>query len=387
MIIPVYTIEASSRCSTISIHVHPSGEIHVKVPTNYDPAEVRQYVIESAGWIERTQRILFAQKNPPAQYSVTIDDRVIPYTVTFKGTRKNTSIFMRHNGSIEVRAPWDATVDSVTAVVERNKDWIRQNLMGNGKTKTKGPTPSKEGYEDSLVYNGMTLGYSVHFSSRARRITIKIKPDRSVEVVAPVRVSRNEIHRVITNKADWICAQVTSTKRAVAVRREFCDGEIYPFLGGTLTVRVTRGGSRATAVRNGAVLDVNLPSGMLPSLEQETIQHAVAVTVKDETLRAAIPRVFHFVAAFGVKAPQVNVRKNKGKWGFCTSRGDVTFASELCLLPPRLFDYVIAHEVCHLIVMAHSERFWAALCNVMPDCHDRRAELKRDSPLYRIFTD
>jgi len=385
MIIPAYTIEPSSRCSTISLHVHPSGEIHVKVPMDYDPLEVRQYVIESAGWIERTQRIFFAQKNPPVQYSVTIDDRVIPYTVTFKGTRKNTSIFMRCDGCIEVRAPWDATVGSVIDVVEKHKDWIRQNLMGNGKTGSQ--TPSKAGYEDSLVHDGMTIGYSVQFSSRARRITIKIKPDRSVEVVAPVRASREEIHRVVANKADWICAQVTSTKRAVAVRRSFCDGETYPFLGGTLTVRVTRGGSRATAVRNGTVLEVSLPSGMLPSTEQETIKHAVAITVKNETLRAAIPRAIHFAAAFGIGAPPVNVRKNKGKWGFCTSRGNVTFASELCLLPPLLFDYVIAHEVCHLIVMAHSDRFWDAFCKVMPDCHDRRAELKRDSPLYRIFTD
>lgn len=385
MIIPAYTIEPSSRCHTISLHVHPSGEIHVKVPIDYDPAEVRQYVIESAGWSERTQRIFFAQKNPPAQYSVTIDDRVIPYTVTFKGTRKNTSIFMRHDGRIEVRAPWDATVESVIDVVEKHKDWIRQNLMGNGKTK--GPTHSKAGYEDSLAYNGMTIGYSVRFSSRARRITIKIKPDRSVEVVAPVRASREEIHRVVTTKADWICAQVTSTKRAVAVRRSFCDGETYPFLGGTLTVRLTHGGSRVTAVRNGAVLDVSLPLGIPPSTEQETIKHAVAITVKNETLRAAIPRAIHFATAYGVRAPPVNIRKNKGKWGFCTSRGNVTFASELCLLPPRLFDYVIAHELCHLIVMDHSDRFWAAFCKVMPDCHDRQAELKRDSPLYRIFTD
>jgi predicted metal-dependent hydrolase len=233
----------------------------------------------------------------------------------------------------------------------------------------------------------MTIGYLVQFSSRARRITIKIKPDRSVEVVAPMRVSREEIRHLMGSKADWICAQVASTKRAVAVRRTFCDGETYPFLGGTLTVRVTRGGSMATAVRNEAVLEVNLPSGMLPSIEQGTIKNAVAIAVKTETLRAAIPRVIHYASAFGVGAPQVNVRKNKGKWGFCTSSGNVTFASELCLLPPRLFDYVVAHEVCHLIVMDHSDRFWDAAKKVMPDCFDRRAELKRDSPLYRIFTD
>ena len=385
MIIPAYTIEPSSRCSNMSLYVRQSGEVHVKVPTNYDPAEVRQFVIGNAGWIERTQRILFAGQNPSANFSVTIDDRVIPYTVIYRGTRKKISLYLRYDGHLEVRAPWDATVQSVTEMVERNKDWIRQHLMGNGKTGSQ--TPSKAGYEDSLVHDGMTIGYSVQFSSRARRITIKIKPDRSVEVVAPVRVSREEIHRVIMGRADWICAQVTSTKRAVLVKRMFCDGETYPFLGGTLTVRVTRNGSGLTAVQNGGVLEINLPPEIIPSMEHGIIKNTMANLVKRETLAAAIPRVIHFAAAFGVRAPQVNVRKNKGKWGFCTSRGAITLASELCLLPPLLFDYVIAHECCHLIIMDHSDRFWNAFRKVMPDCRDRQVELKRDSPLYRIFGD
>jgi len=316
MIIPAYTIEPSSRCSTISLHVHPSGEIHVKVPMDYDPAEVRQYVIGGAGWIERTQRIFFAQKNPPAQYSVTIDDRVIPYTVTFKGTRKNTSIFMRYDGCIEVRAPWDATVESVIDVVEKHKDWIRQNLMGNGKTKTKGPTHSKAGYEDSLVHDGMTIGYLVQFSPRARRITIKIKSDRSVEVVAPVRASREEIRRVIANKADWIYKQVTTGKRAVAVRRSFCDGETYPFLGGTLTVKVRRNGSKAATVRNGQTIEVRLPAGMPQPAEQKTIRRAIEFIVKDETHRVAIPRVMQYAAAFGVKVPPVQSGRIRGNGDF-----------------------------------------------------------------------
>jgi hypothetical protein len=314
-----------------------------------------------------------------------IDDRVIPYTVIYRGTRKKLSIYLRYDGHLEVRAPWDATVQSVTEMVERNKDWIRQHLVGNGNTGSQ--TPPGVGYEDLLTHNGMTIGYSVQFSSRAGRVTIKIKPDRSVEVVAPVRVSREEIHQFILSKSDWICAQVTSTKRAVLVKRMFCDGETYPFLGGTLTVRVTRNGSGLTAVQNGGVLEINLPPEIIPSMEHGIIKNTMANLVKRETLAAAIPRVIHYAAAFGVMIPDVNVRKNKGKWGFCTSKKKVTFASELCMLTPLLFDYVIAHEVCHLIVMAHSDRFWDAFCKVMPDCHDRRVELKRDSPLYRIFTD
>ncbi|MDD5186635.1 MAG: SprT family zinc-dependent metalloprotease, partial [Methanoregula sp.] len=263
--------------------------------------------------------------------------------------------------------------------------WIRQHLMGDKMPER--PTASADGYKDSLTYNGTTIDFAVQFKSSVSRVTIKVKPDRSVAVVAPVTVNRTELHNYILGKADWIHAQVTTTKRQVAVRRKFCDGETYPYLGGTLTVRITRNKADVSVVLNGSNIVINIPPDVIPAMEQGFIRKCVESLVKSQTLRVSVPKVIQFAAAFGVRAPQVDVRLNKGKWGYCSTRGMITFASELCLLPPRLFDYVVAHEVCHRLVMYHSPRFWSNLCTVMPDCQKRRAELKRDSPLYRIFLD
>jgi len=384
MLIPAYTIKPSPRCTTISLHVYPSGTVTVKVPVHYNPEEVRQYVIAHAGWIEKQQRIFFSEQNLAKNYSVTIGDRIVPYTITYHSTRKNISLVCHPDGRFEARAPWDAPVDTVIAMVGRHKDWIRKNLDRKGDAKI--PT-TQSGSGESFEYNGTVIAYTVLFSTRAKRIAIKVKQDRSVEVTSPVGTNREKIRQLVKNKADWIYKQVTSTKRAIAVRRLFCDGETYPFLGGTLTIRVRRDGSKATTVRNGQTIEVRLPAGMPQPAEQKTIRRAVEFIVKDETHRAAIPRVVQYAAALGVKVPPVHVRKNKGKWGFCTSRGAVTFSSELCLLPPRLLDYVVAHECCHLVVLNHSDRFWNTFKAVMPDCQERQSELKRDSPLYRIFTD
>jgi len=385
MIIPAYTIDPSPRFRKLSVYVYPDGAVRVTAPSDYDPAEVRDFVLENAAWIEHTQRIFFAKKNSPAKFSVTIDDRVIPYTVVYRGSRKKLSIYLDLNGQMEVRAPWDATVESVTGMVERNKDWIRQHLMGNKMPER--PTASADGYKDSLTYNGTTIEFSVQFKSSVSRVTIKVKPDRSVAVVAPVTVNRTELHNYILGKADWIHAQVTTTKRQVAVKRKFCDGETYPYLGSTLTLCVTRNKADVSVVLNGLNLVINIPPDVIPAMEPGFIRKCIESMVKSETTRVAVPKVIQFAAAFGVPAPHVDVRLNKGKWGYCSTRGMITFASELCLLPPRLFDYVVAHEVCHRLVMDHSPRFWSTLCTVMPDCQKRRAELKRDSPLYRIFLD
>lgn len=384
MIIPAYTIEPSPRCRMTSLHVYPSGTVTVKVPVRYDPEEVRQYVKANAGWIEKQQRIFFSKQNLAKNYSVTIGDRIVPYTITYHSRRKNISLVCHPDGRFEARAPWDAPVDTVIAMVGRHKDWIRQNLGGKYDAKIpKTPDWNRESFE----HNGTVIAYTVLVSPHAKRIAIKVKQDRTVEVISPAGTNREKIRQLVKHKADWIYTQVTTGKRAVGVRRSFCDGETYPFLGGTLTVRVKRDGSKATTVRNGQTIEVRLPVGMPQPAERKIIQRAVEFIVKDEAHRVAIPRVMHYSAALGVKVPPVYVRKNKGKWGFCTSRGKITFSSELCLLPPRLFDYVVAHECCHLVVMNHSDRFWNTFKAVMPDCLERQQELKRDSPLYRIFID
>ena len=109
--------------------------------------------------------------------------------------------------------------------------------------------------------------------------------------------------------------------------------------------------------------------------------------MKEETHKAAIPMMICYSSLFGVTVPLIEVRKNKRKWGCCIDRKKIIFAADMCMLPPRLFEYVVAHEVCHIVVMDHSTRFWDLLGTVMPDHLQRQDELKRDTPLYRFIAD
>ncbi len=378
MSILTYTIETSPHFRTMTLIVHTDGHISVRVPPGENNASVKEFVRKNTGWIERQRRSLRGSGPAPVQ-TVTVGEKKIPYTITYQATRKKMVINVHIDGRVEIKVPDDAELETITAFVKKNVDWIRQIIDGEQKEQI----PAGETRE--ITVKGKVIPYTVRRSTRATRLSIKVHTDRSVEVVTPVAATVTDIEHLLSAKAEWVYSHVMSDARPVAVRRSFCDGEVYPLLGGTLTLKVTRGFPAVSVVKEGDFLKVGLPGGTPAALEQKTLRRAVEYTLKNETYGVVSPLVTHYTAMFGVVVPPIIVRNARRKWGSCNGRKKLLFSTHLCMLPPHLVHYVVAHEVCHMVVMDHSDRFWSALQVIMPDCRERAAELRRDSPLYQFL--
>ena len=73
---------------------------------------------------------------------------------------------------------------------------------------------------------------------------------------------------------------------------------------------------------------------------------------------------------------RITIRNQKTRWGSCSGKGNLNFNCLLMLAPDEIVDYVVVHELCHLIEMNHSKAFWAQVENVLPDYRERRKWLK-----------
>jgi predicted metal-dependent hydrolase len=94
-------------------------------------------------------------------------------------------------------------------------------------------------------------------------------------------------------------------------------------------------------------------------------------------------RVHHFRQTLDVTAdPTVHLSNARTRWGSCHASGRVHLNWRLVQMPLHLIDYVVAHEVAHLLEMNHSQRFWRTVARMVPDYAARRRELRSDSHRY-----
>ena len=84
-----------------------------------------------------------------------------------------------------------------------------------------------------------------------------------------------------------------------------------------------------------------------------------------------------YEAHYGVKAKKITIRNQKTRWGSCSRAGTLSFNYRLILLPERLREYVIAHEVCHLRAFNHSKDFWQLVAETLPEYRALRRELRQ----------
>lgn len=87
-------------------------------------------------------------------------------------------------------------------------------------------------------------------------------------------------------------------------------------------------------------------------------------------------RVSYYIQFTGGSYERITIRGQRTRWGSCSSRGTLSFNWRLMLAPPKVLDYVVVHELCHLTHMDHSTAFWNAVAEVMPDYKVYRNWLK-----------
>lgn len=169
----------------------------------------------------------------------------------------------------------------------------------------------------------MTLSYQIIRSAR-KTIGIQIMPDGSVVVRCPKRMRQDDVKRFVESKSDWI-------EKHLAGR------------------------------------DLAAP---------EKLNEQELKILREKTRKLVTERVKHYAAIIGVHYNQIAIRTQRTRWGSCSSKGNLNFNCLLGLTPPEVLEYVVVHELCHLIEMNHSEQFWDAVERIIPDYKVHRKWLK-----------
>lgn len=204
-------------------------------------------------------------------------------------------------------------------------------------------------------------------------------PNGRVRVAVPLVVSDEAVRLAVIDKLAWIRRQkVRFAQQPRQSEREMVNGESHYFLGRRYRLRVHEHDAPArVALRGVASLDLFVRPGS--SVEQ---REAVLLRWHREQLKALIPPLLEkWQPVLGVQIAAWGVKKMKTKWGSCNvDARRVWINLELAKKPPQCLEYLVVHELVHLLERQHNERFTALMDRFLPNWRSSRNSLNR-SPL------
>ncbi|CAI08594.1 M48 family metallopeptidase [Aromatoleum aromaticum] len=207
---------------------------------------------------------------------------------------------------------------------------------------------------------------------RSVRRTFALQIDhRGVKVAVPRPAREADVERFITGHQDWLLGKLAARQaRSGPLPFEPVDGACLPILGENCRLRVSEP-ARSSHWRQSPDGTEELVLGKTLDPRGATIR-----ALRKRALPWFAERVAAYCLRLGRSTPPVRLSSARTRWGSCSSVSGIRLHWRLIHLPPELIDYVVAHEVAHLVEMNHSPRFWAVVAQLYPDWKTARTRLR-----------
>jgi len=176
------------------------------------------------------------------------------------------------------------------------------------------------------LYN-RKIKYILKTSKRAKRMRLAVYCDGSFIVTRPMGLSENIVERFIIQKSKWVFSKIDYFKQF--------DFKVFKD------------------------------------------DHKKYLDSKGDALKFVEERISHFNKLYNFRFNKINIKNQKTRWGSCSRKGNLNFNYKILLLSPKVADYIIVHELCHLKEFNHSRKFWNLIAKTIPDYLEIRNELKK----------
>lgn len=214
--------------------------------------------------------------------------------------------------------------------------------------------------------------------SKRRSISLEITRDARLIVRIPKYADLEDVKQFILEKEDWIQKKIAEAGVRVkkATPKRFISGEEFHYLGEKYKLLVSRAQNEANLIFN---------NGFYLAEEYQNKAREIFIKWYKRQAKINIPkRVQWYAAQHNLKHGKIKITSAGKRWGSCSAEGNINFTWKLILLPIRIIDYVVVHELAHLKQHNHSKKFWLEVEKMLPDYKERRKWLKKFGDEYSL---
>ena len=237
--------------------------------------------------------------------------------------------------------------------------------------------------ESSAVQFGRTwLAYQIRRSRRRSTVSIAVVPKEGLVVTAPETATTGRLDELVRRKGAWIVRRLKrrSELSGALPEREFVSGESFNYLGRQYRLQVRPGAPGGRARLHGSYLSLILDASLPASQRGTAARAAVVEWYRSRGREYLPPRAALWARKLGLPDARIAVTEPPKRWGSTSKTGTVRINWRVLQCPAFLVDYVLAHELVHLIHEDHSRAFWATLGRIMPDYEQRKKRLREMGP-------
>ncbi|HWR39154.1 MAG TPA: SprT family zinc-dependent metalloprotease [Patescibacteria group bacterium] len=236
---------------------------------------------------------------------------------------------------------------------------------------------------DSVTLGGYSFEYTVRYSSRRKTVQLRLSAPTRLDITAPRGFSPHNLEKVLQEKSAWILR--SSSRLAMTdtapVNQRVASGEKVLYLGQYHTLLLLPGPAAAITVAADQIrLQYPQSWDHVPHSDLR-IQDFLRSWYVEQATRLLLEKTRQWSPVIGVRPGMIRIKEQKSRWGSCSSLGNVNYNWRLIMAPPEIVDYLVVHELCHLLEGNHSGRFWSIVRHHLPDYAASRLWLKQNGRL------
>ncbi|MEH6991960.1 SprT family zinc-dependent metalloprotease [Neobacillus drentensis] len=215
------------------------------------------------------------------------------------------------------------------------------------------------------TYLGQTISFEVKYKKRTS-MSIHIDSNGYVEVHVPKGISDERVILALEEKWDWIQLKLKEMKdRTLGTTvKTYEHGESFLYLGNEYPIQITQD---TEIQQDYAVFEEEKLHIFVKQLEEEKVKQALKRFYYQQCKMLVEKSIRSYQSNFKVKPRSIRITDNKTNWGTCDSKLQLTFNWKLAMAPQKVIDYVVVHEMCHMVHLNHDRSFWRLVGKIIPE--------------------
>jgi len=229
--------------------------------------------------------------------------------------------------------------------------------------------------ELSVKYGSKKLSFCLKRSKR-KTLQIEVHPNLSIRVIAPENTTIREIEQKVLKRSRWILKQLNYFEQFLprTPEREYISGESHLYLGRKYLLKIREKDTNTVKLKGGELLVFTKDTN-----NKQIIKHSLTAwyynNSKDK-FEKVIKKYIPLFKPFNIEIPSLEIKRMPKRWGSCTIKGKILLNPELIKTPSKCIEYVVIHELCHLVHHSHNKDFYKLQKQIMPDWEKWKSRLE-----------